>query len=527
MTRSGVSSGPRPRAIIQSVIVAVCGVAMSAVGAVSTAQAGPSPGTAAPEAAGIAWTSCEPPFANDDQLQCGKLSVPLDWDRPNGEHIDLAVIRHLASRPQERIGSAFVNPGGPGQSGVTVVGEGGADIDEWSGGRFDVVGWDPRGTGVSSPVNCFRSDAEREQFWAGVSIPTTTAESQAYQRKAVELARRCGEVHGDLLNHISTADTARDLDALRQAVGDRELTYIGLSYGTMLGQTYANLFPDRVRAMLLDGIVDPVAYTAGAESRTVNGVAFTDEVFDQFLALCQSAGPDRCALAGHGETVEQRVARIFATARQAPIPAPHADPPGELSYGDLLTTTYAPLRQPDTWPQFAQDLNAAADGDASALETTARQQRTPEAYAEATKSAAISCLDGPASQPSTAWPQVIDTFTDSSRLWGPVLGWWLWAPCASNWPASSNDRYTGPWNASTETPILLINNRYDPATGYGNAQAAEKRLGNAVLLTVNGWGHPSYQLPSTCTDQARERYLVDLVTPPKGTVCEPDQLPFP
>ena len=527
MTRSGVSGGPRPRAIIRSVVVAVCGVAMSAVGAVSTAQAGPSPGGPAPEAAGIAWTGCQPPFANDDQLQCGKLSVPLDWDRPNGEHIDLAVLRHLASRPQERIGSAFVNPGGPGQSGVTVVGEGGADFDRWSGGRFDVVGWDPRGTGASSPVNCFRSDAERDRFWAGVSIPTTTAESQAYQRKTVELARRCGDVGGDLLNHISTADTARDLDALRQAVGDRKLTYIGLSYGTMIGQTYANLFPDRVRAMMLDGLVDPVKYTAGAETRSVNDVAFTDEVFDQFVALCQSAGPDRCALAGHGETVEQRVARVFATARRAPLPAPHADPPGELSYGDLLTTTFTPLRLPDAWPQFAKDLNAAADGDASALETTARQQRTPEAYAEATKSAAISCLDGPASQPSTAWPQVIDALTDSSRLWGPVIGWWLWAPCASNWPASSNDRYTGPWNASTQTPILLINNRYDPATGYGNAQAAEKRLGNAVLLTVNGWGHPSYQLPSTCTDQARERYLVDLITPPKGTVCEPDQRPFP
>src|SRR3954453_18434045 len=131
MARSGVSGGPRPRAIIQSVVVAVCGVAMSAVGAVSTAQAGPSPGRPAPEAAGIAWTSCEPPFANDDQLQCGKLSVPLDWDRPNGEHIDLAVIRHLASRPQERMGSAFGSPGGPGQIVVTVVVEEGTDLNHW------------------------------------------------------------------------------------------------------------------------------------------------------------------------------------------------------------------------------------------------------------------------------------------------------------------------------------------------------------------------------------------------------------
>src|SRR3954451_21250250 len=164
MASSGVSGGPRPRAIIRSVVVAVCGVAMTAVGAGSTAQAGPSPDRAAPEAPGIAWTSCEPPFANDDRLQCGKLSVPLDWDRPNGQHLDLAVIRHLASRPQERIGSAFLNPGGPGQSGVKVVGEGGAGLDEWSGGRFDVVGWDPRGTGGSSPVSCFRSDSERDRF---------------------------------------------------------------------------------------------------------------------------------------------------------------------------------------------------------------------------------------------------------------------------------------------------------------------------------------------------------------------------
>src|SRR3954469_13841704 len=321
MASSGVSGGPRPRAIIRSVVVAVCGVAMTAVGAVNTAQAGPSPDPAAPEAAGIAGTGGEPPFADDDQLQCGKLSAPLDWDRPNGEHIDLAVIRHLASRPQERIGSVFLNPGGPGASGVTVVGESWADFDQWGGGRFDVVGWDPRGTNASSPVNCFRSDAERDQFWAGVSIPTTTAESQAYQRKTVELARRCGEVGGDLLNHISTADTARDLDALRQAVGDRKLTYIGLSYGTMIGQTYANLFPDRVRAMMLDGLIDPVKYTASAESRTVNAVAFADEAFAQFRTLCQAAGPDGCALARPGESVDKRVAQLFDAARLAPIPA--------------------------------------------------------------------------------------------------------------------------------------------------------------------------------------------------------------
>jgi pimeloyl-ACP methyl ester carboxylesterase len=211
-------------------------------------------------------------------------------------------------------------------------------------------------------------------------------------------------VSGELLSHISTADTARDLEALRKTVGDRTLTYVGLSYGSMIGQTYANLFPGRVRAMMLDGIVDAVAYTASAEARTVNNVSSADEVFEQFVALCQSAAPGHCALAGHGETVAQRVAGLFARARRAPIPAPHADPPGELSYGDLLVSTFTPLRLPLDWPQFAAHLEAAVNGDASALETAARAMQTPEALAGATTSAAISCVDGPARLPSWAWP---------------------------------------------------------------------------------------------------------------------------
>lgn len=476
-----------------------------------------------PQQLGIAWTSCE---GLDERFQCARVPVPLDWNEPGGERIELSVIRRLASRPQERIGSLFLNPGGPGQSGVELVRNAGEDIGAWGGGRFDVVGWDPRGVGDSTPVKCFTSDEAEAQFWMGVSIPSTQAESEAYQQKAVELARRCGEVSGDLLSHISTADTARDLEELRKLVGDGALTYVGLSYGSMIGQTYANLFPGRVRAMLLDGLVDVVQSTISAEARTVNNVSFADGVFEQFQTLCQNASAGQCALAGHGETVAQRVAGLFERARQAPIPAPNADPPGELSYGDLLVSTFNPLRLPLTWPQFAADLEAAVGGDASALKTAAQALQSPAGLSAAATSAAISCVDGPASVPSAQWPQAIAQFTEAGRLWGPVLGWWLWAPCASGWPAAGTDRYAGPWNATTDTPILLINNRYDPATGYRNAQVAETRLGNAVLLTVNGYGHPSYQVPSECVDQARVRYLVDLVAPPKGTVCQPDESPF-
>jgi hypothetical protein len=177
------------------------------------------------------------------------------------------------------------------------------------------------------------------------------------------------------------------------------------------------------------------------------------------------------------------------------------------------------------WPQYAKELDAAANGDASALEMTVRPGRTAYAFNKATTSAAIQCADAPAKRPLSAWPTVTKRFTDAGELWGPVLGWWLWAPCAADWPASTGS-YTGPWNAKTPNPILLIGNVYDPATSYPGAKNAEKALGNAVLLTVAGYGHPSYQLPSTCTDEARVRYLVDLVTPAPGTVCRDDQAPF-
>ena len=492
-------------------------IAIGTVVATALPLASPAHATAAGAAVsqtGIAWKSC------GKQLQCAQVSVPLNWHQPDGTHIKLAVTRRLAPDQKHLIGSMFVNPGGPGESGVDIVQNPAqsAALLAWDDGRFNLVGWDPRGTNASDPVRCFTSQASEDQFWRGVQIPTTPAQSRAYASRAAELARRCGEVSGQLLDNISTEDTARDLNYLRQLVGDPGLTYVGLSYGALIGETYANLFPTRVRAMLLNAVINPVPWMKSAETRTAYQAGSADAVFAQFVKLCQAAGPARCALAGHPETVAQRVAGLFAQARRAPIPAPHADPPGVLSYGDLLQTTFTPLRDPEMWPQYAQELDAAASGDASALETAARQQRTPAAFSKATTSAAIQCADAPAGEPVSAWPRVIGQLTHAGTLWGPVLGWWTWAPCAANWPGHATERYTGPWNAKTKTPILLINNRYDPATGYAGAQRAERLLGNAVLLTVNSYGHP-VELPSTCADRWRIRYLVHLITPLRGTVC--------
>jgi pimeloyl-ACP methyl ester carboxylesterase len=477
----------------------------------------------------VSWKRC------GERLECAKVRVPLDWADRGGRKITLAVIRHLASRPQKRIGSLFFNPGGPGNSSVDFVrAGGGALLDAYGQGRFDVVSWDIRGSAdvaadrpgpVSTPVRCFKNASSEARFWDELSVPTTRSASRRYQRKIAAYGRRCGELSGSLLRHLSNADMARDLDYLRRLVGDRRLNYYGVSYGSFLGQSYANMFPRRVRAMAIDGLVDPVPYTKGSEAAAANNTSDSDRVFEEFQALCQSAGPERCALAGHGP-VAARVENLLRRLRRAPLRAPSAHPPGALTYGDVLVELFARLGHPDTWPQLAQELNQAADGDGSALATASRQLfRRFRASPTGDGFSGIWCADSPARQRSRAWPKVIDRLTRASRTRGPVLGWWAWAPCAS-WRARSADRYTGPWNATTKNPILVMGIRFDPNTPFANARTVARRLGNAVLLTQQGYGHGTYSDPSACVDAALGKYLVDLKPPARGTVCQSDREPF-
>jgi pimeloyl-ACP methyl ester carboxylesterase len=311
-------------------------------------------------------------------------------------------------------------------------------------------------------------------------------------------------------------------------MGEEKLTYLGLSYGTYLGQTYANLFPDRIRAMLLNSLIDPTKYSKGAEARTAGLVASADEVYDQFLSLCDGAGPERCALAGGRHTPAERFKRLSKRLKRAPIPAPGVQPPlsstQKLTYGDMLISQNAAVAEPDTWPQNAANLTAALRGDGSGLEGVAPAVQAPASWAKTMVASAVNCADAPAKRSLSAWPKVIRRFKSVSRLKG-FTGWALWAPCA-DWPVRGEDAYRGPWTVTTPNPILLINQRYDPQTGYANAVHVEQLLGNAVLLTHEGYGHTWANDPSVCVDKAMTEYLVDLITPPPGTVCQSDQQPF-
>jgi pimeloyl-ACP methyl ester carboxylesterase len=498
------------RAALAVTLVAVALALLPGSAAAAPQRTAPADPNATPA---IVWRDC------GTSLQCARVRVPLSWDRPREGTVALAVMRRLAGRPGRRIGSVFFNPGGPGSSGIDALRENGALLDGAARGRFDIVSWDPRGVGASTRVRCFANGRDRAAFWGELAVPSTRDGSRRYARRAAASARRCGERSGALLRHISTAETIRDLDHLRRLLGAGRLNYIGWSYGTFLGQTYANRWPRRVRAMVLDAVVDAAVYVRGREASLENIVRPSDEVFDRFQSLCESVGPERCALAGRGP-VAARVSALLEGLRRAPIPAPGASPPGVLTYGEALTAIFPLLRGPGSWPDLAEGLARAADGDGSALATVARA--SSPATGSDPPAVAIGCADSPAREPLRAWPRVIRRL---GGIAGPVLGWWLWAPCAA-WPAESAERYTGPWDATTPNPVLVIGTRFDPNTSYANARRTARRLGNAVLLTHGGYGHISFGDPSRCVVRAIGAYLVGLKTPARGTVCPADRLPF-
>jgi pimeloyl-ACP methyl ester carboxylesterase len=497
------SSARRPRFLLGAVVLALLGAVLAPV----RASAAPAPG--------IHWTPC------GDRLECATVPVPLDWSRPHGPAISLSVMRHLATAPAHRIGSLLVNPGGPGDSGVDEVASRGAHFDALTGGRFDIVGWDPRGSGRSAPVSCFASAAERAAFWGDVLVPTTRADERRYLAKTVGLAQRCGQRNGALLAHISMADQVRDLDHLRRLVGDRRLTFFGESNGTLMGQTYANMFPGRVRAMALDGIVDPIVYRHGLAAALATGLTDTDLVWSKFLSLCQAAGPDRCALAGHGP-VAPRVDAFLARLRRAPIDTPA----GPLTYGELVTAAkFNVPASPADWPQTAAALELALEGDATILKLLTADLSSDAVRLAFEQNTALTCADAPSRQTAAQWPAVVHRLTRISRIGGRALGWVVGAPCAS-WPARSAARYHGPFDRHTGTPILLVNMRYEPNTPLVSARIAEQRLGNAVLLVQDGYGHLTANDPSACVDAALGAYLVHLRTPARGTRCASDHVPF-
>ncbi len=529
--RSGSGAGA-PRPIVGPLSAAVLAAMLSA-----PAAAGEGAAPAAPSA--IDWTACAVPQL--PTRQCGHLAVPLDYDRPDGPAITIALARVAASDPAARIGSLILNPGGPGGPGVAALALMHGALPDPLPARFDVVSFDPRGIGESTAVRCFGSVEEQQAFFADYpTVPVGPAAQEARAIKAADLARRCADRAGDLLAHLSTANVARDMDRIREALGDDRLTYLGASYGTFLGATYANLFPDRIRAMALDGVIDPASFLdAGHGVGGVRGPATNSMLriasdqgsllaLGEFIARCVAAGPARCAFAGDDVAATRARLDALMAGLHAKAAASEGAGPEEVSYSVAVEETRGALYAAQRFAGLAEGLAALEKGDGRAFLAATKGLETahPADYQNVVE-ALLANNCGEADQPRT--PEGFEAMTEAAEAHTPYFGaaWAFLLQACTVWTARDEDRYVGPWNRERSAPILIVSRLYDPATPHASAQAAAATLGDAHLLTIDGWGHSYFEGGvSTCANNYVAAYLADGVLPPAGTVCSEDAAPF-
>lgn len=443
----------------------------------------------------LAWESCA-------QGECAWLTVPLDYEDPSGDTIRLRVARTQAS--DSKVGSLVVNPGGPGGSGVGFAEYVAESIAPNVAKAYDIVGFDPRGVGESAPVECL-DDAETSEFIAADGTPDTPEEQEALLALVEDVYAGCVAESADLLEHVGTDSTVRDMDVLRAALGESELDWLGFSYGTYLGARYAEQFPERVGRFVLDGAVDP---TLTSDQMGVDQAVGFADALSRFAADCVQY--EDCPYAGEpGEVlagINDLLARLDAT--------PMNGPDGRvLSQSEGMTAVVYSMYSTLLWPVLREGLSAAEDGDAEGLLalSDAANSRVGDRYEDNSLDAffAISCLDFPVSSGPEDWAEQDRVRSQGAPV--PELERalaWSSAVC-SGWP-TGRPASGAPVSAATKTPILVIGTTHDPATPLKWAQGLARQLDNSFLLTYDGDGHTAYDTTSgsACVASIVDDYLL-------------------
>jgi pimeloyl-ACP methyl ester carboxylesterase len=453
------------------------------------------------------WTACaEQPVGVE--LECATLAVPLDYEQPDGDTIDIALARVPATgSPDERIGSLVFNPGGPGGSGIDFLSSAATVIPTEIADTFDLVGFDPRGVGASSAVDCdIQIDDNVPLLEAG-----DDAGWQALLDEANGLADDCPAESLALAPYVGTNNAARDLDRIREALGDEQLSYVGFSYGTRLGATYAELFPDNVRALVLDGGVKPT--DDGAELDREQGVGF-DKAFENFAAACD-ADTD-CILNELGPTLDIYTGLVAEIAESGSFPTD--DPERVLTPGELQLGVAAALYSKDSWPYLAEALYLAEtnqDGTLLQVLGDGLVGRQPDGTYnnENEANSFINCADDPRRPDSDTQRAQADDAASRSKWFDDFLR----ASTGCIGIVDPIDSLTiGP--ADGAAPILVLGNSGDPATPYEWSVALADSLSSAVLYTVEAEGHTAF-LSVDCVESVVVSYLVDLEMPAAGATC--------
>jgi pimeloyl-ACP methyl ester carboxylesterase len=462
---------------------------------------------AAPAPAKLVWKPC----AEDRSVQCSVLQVPLDYAKPTGRTIGIALAKVPARNKSRRIGSMLVNPGGPGSSGVGFALRAqrlfGSSITD----RFDVIGFDPRGVQRSAPIDCV-TDARFDAYLAADPTPDDEAERQQLRAVSKELADGCAKTVGvDVMRHLGTFDAARDMEQIRRSLGERQISMMGFSYGTLLGATYAELFPSRVRAFVLDGALDSAA--SSDDRARIQAKGF-EEVLQAWAKGCSSRkscdGTLRLDPLGG---VDDLLAAVEITPLKV---GRRTVGPGEASLG-LVRGLYS---QRSGWPRLDSAIADALTGDGGAMLQLADDysNRDPRGKFDGLleANAVINCIDVAANPDPAHYDELAAELAKISPRFGASIAYGG-LTCAY-WPTPA---MSAGWKtkAAGAAPILVVGTTNDPATPYVWAEAMAAQLQSGVLLTNRGDNHTAYFTGGRCTRQTIERYLVELEVPPDGKTC--------
>lgn len=515
---------PRPSRLAVALLAALLALAGCTLPVVApNGDTDPGPVSASPAAPGTVavWRPCpEVPrqvvgkAASGMAYDCASVSVPADWTAPTtGGTYTIQLLRVRSGTQHNRIGSLLVNPGGPGASGIDTVvyqsfGPQLGGLPKEITDRFDLIGFDPRGVGRSDPIRCV-SAADQDRNFGSSPDPVDQADFDAVVALNKKIDNECAAKYQNRLSTFSTKQAARDMDAIRAAVGDPKLSYLGYSYGTSLGAAYAQLFPTNIRAMVLDGAVDPQQDLVSATEIQAKGFELA---FSNFAAWCKST-PDQCPIAPDARAA---VTDALAKAQASPVTAQDGR---EVTAGWVLYAVIASLYTETAWPELAEAIAALRNGDSRGVITLA------DSYVERNRNGVYSnlfeallvynCTDAGAGVPTVdqvrslqaQWRRKYPLFGASAAI--GMLS------CAL-WPGKRDPLSTGA--ATGGPPILVVGTTGDPATPYQNTAALASMLGVGHVLTWQGEGHTAYP-HSTCINTAVDQYLLNRTVPPEGQKC--------
>ncbi|MFG2570690.1 alpha/beta hydrolase [Streptomyces sp. NPDC048567] len=466
-------------------------------------------GTASsPASQRLDWARCEAPEGGEEpgsEWRCATVKVPLDYAKPKGETIGIALIRKEATDPSKRLGSMLFNFGGPGGSGVSILPRAAAGYATLNS-RYDLVGFDPRGVAQSAGVRC-RDDKAQEKAYQNVDMtPDTAAEEASFMKDGADFGAGCARLSGKVLPYVGTTNAARDMDVIRRALGDEKLTYFGMSYGTELGGTYAHLFPEHVGRTVLDAVVDPTADATGHARNQATGF---QRALENYL---KDRGQDP-------EAGTRRIAALLKRIDAEPLPT---GTDRALNESLAITGIVTPLYSQDSWPTLTRALDAAEDGDGGLLLQLADSYngRDENGHYDTQNHSqrAISCADGKARPTAAEAKALLPEFEKLSPVFGPFLAWDTAGWC-SGWPVEGEHDHPEA-SAPGAGPVLVVGTTGDPATPYEGARRMADALGEGVgvLLSNKGEGHGTYG-GNSCVTSTVDAYFLDGKVPADGTTC--------